>query len=303
MSGTSYTKNIHWFPGHMQKARRQIEERIKLVDIVYEILDARIPYSSQNPLIKKIVGTRNRLVILNKTDLADPRVTKLWLEAFEAQGLNAIAIDSLHSSAKEKVLAKSKEMLAEKFAKEKAKGLRPRPIRAMIIGIPNAGKSTLINTLAKRKAAQAANRPGVTKSQQWIKVAAELELLDTPGMLWPKFESRHVGFALALTGAIKDSILPIDDVALYGVKYLITNYRQIFFDRYGICDEQINEDDVVSVLTAIGENRKFLMAGGEIDYDRVCDTLIKELRDISIGRLTFETPRLIAEFEAEQDGN
>jgi len=302
MSGTSYTKNVHWFPGHMQKARRQIEEKIKLVDIVYEILDARIPYSSQNPLIKKIVGQRNRLIILNKTDLADPRVTKMWLEEFEKQGLNAIAIDSLSSGAKEKIVAKSKEMLAEKFAKEKAKGLRPRPIRAMIIGIPNAGKSTLINTLAKRKAAMAANRPGVTKAQQWIKVAAELELLDTPGMLWPKFESKHVGLSLALTGAIKDSILPTDDVAIHGVKYLMTNYRQIFFERYHIQDEQVDEDDLVSVLTAIGENRKFLLSGAVIDYDRVCETLIKELRDINIGRLTFETPKLIAEIEAEIDG-
>ena len=303
MNGISYKKNIHWFPGHMVKARRQIEEKIKLVDIVYEIIDARIPYSSQNPLIKKIVGQRNRLIILNKTDLADPRVTKLWLDEFEKQGLNAIAIDSLSNGAKEKIVAKSKEMLAEKFAKEKAKGLRPRPIRAMIIGIPNAGKSTLINTLARRKAAMAANKPGVTKAQQWIKVAAELELLDTPGMLWPKFESKHVGLSLALTGAIRDAILPTDDVALHGVKYLMTNYRKIFFERYSIRDEQIDEDDLVSVLTAIGENRKFLMAGGEIDYDRVCDILIKELRDINIGRLTFETPKLIAKIEVEQDGN
>ena len=301
MSEKSFTKNIHWFPGHMVKARRQIEERIKLVDIVYEILDARIPYSSQNPLIKKIVGQRNRLVILNKTDLADPRVTKMWLDEFEKQGLQAIAIDSLHSSAKEKILSKSKEMLAEKFEKEKAKGLRPRAIRAMIIGIPNAGKSTLINTLARRRAAQAANKPGVTKAQQWIKVAAELELLDTPGILWPKFENQHVGFSLALTGAIRDSILPIDDVAIYGVKYLLVNYKDLLMARYNMTAEQIDIEDPVSVLTAIGENRKFLVARGEIDYDRVCETLIKEIRDVKIGRLSFETPRLIAEIEAENE--
>ena len=299
MSEKSYAKNVHWFPGHMQKAHRQIEERIKLVDIVYELLDARIPYSSQNPLIKKIVGSRNRLIILNKADLADPRITKIWLNEFERQGLKAIAIDSLHSSAKEKILTKSKEMLIEKFAKEKAKGLRPRPIRAMIIGIPNGGKSTLINTLAKRKAAQAANRPGVTKAQQWIKVAAELELLDTPGMLWPKFESRHVGFSLALTGAIKDSILPIDDVSIYAVKYLLENYKGLLMERYKIQDEQVDLEDPVSILTAIGENRKFLISGGEIDYDRVCDTLIKEIRDVKLGRLSFETPQLIERIESE----
>jgi len=299
MSEKSYIKNIQWFPGHMQKARREIEARIKLVDIVYEILDARIPYSSQNPLIKKIVGQRNRLIILNKTDLADPRVTKMWLDQLEKQGLYAIAIDSLSQSAKEKILTKSKEMLTEKFAKEKAKGLRPRPIRAMIIGIPNAGKSTLINMLAKRKAAQAANRPGITKAQQWIKVAAELELLDTPGMLWPKFESQHVGFSLALTGAIKDSILPIDDVSIYAVKYLLENYKGLLMERYKIQDEQIDISEPVSILTAIGENRKFLISGGEIDYDRVCDTLIKEIRDVKLGRLSFETPQLIESIEVE----
>ena len=297
MNEKSYIKNVHWYPGHMVKARRQIEEKIKLVDIVYEIIDARIPYSSQNPMIKQIVGQRNRLILLNKTDLADPAVTKKWLEAFEEEGLTAMAIDSLSSGVKEKILAKSKEMLAEKFAKEKAKGLRPRPIRAMIIGVPNAGKSTLINTLAKRKAAMAANKPGVTRAQQWIKVASELELLDTPGILWPKFENPHVGLSLALTGAIRDSILPTEDVALHGLKYLLANYRKQLFDRYNLTDEQIDASDVITVLTAIGINRKFLAAQGEVDYDRVCETLIKEMRDTSIGRLTFETPALINALE------
>jgi len=302
MDAKSYSKNIHWYPGHMVKARRQIEEKIKLVDIVYEILDARIPYSSQNPVIKKIVGHRNRLILLNKTDLADPKVTKQWLDEFEKQGLTALAIDALSPQTKEKILAKSKEMLADKFAKEKAKGLRPRPIRAMIMGVPNSGKSTLINTLAKRKAAMAANKPGVTKAQQWIKVASELELLDTPGILWPKFENPHVGLSLALTGAIRDSILPTDDVAIHGLKYLMEHYQPLLFDRYNIYDDQLTEEDkMVSLLTAVGENRKFLISGGEVDYDRVCETLIKEIRDTKIGRLSFETPELIAEIEAKSD--
>ena len=292
------TNNINWYPGHMVRARRQIEERIKLVDIVYEILDARIPYSSQNPLIKQIVGQRKRLIILNKADLADPQITKIWLDEFEKQGLHAIAIDSLHSSTKGKILTLSKEMLTEKFAKEKAKGLRPRPIRAMIIGIPNSGKSTLINTLAKRKAAQAANRPGVTKAQQWIKVAAELELLDTPGILWPKFESRHVGASLALTGAIKDTVISIDDISIHGIKYLLENYQDLLLERYKIGEEQIDFEDPVSVLTAIGKNRNFLISGGEIDYERACDTLIREIRDVKLGRISFETPKLIESIEA-----
>ena len=301
MSEKNYTKNIHWYPGHMVKARRQIEERIKLVDVVYEIIDARIPYSSQNPLIKKMVENRNRLILLNKTDLADPKVTKMWLEFFEVQGLTAIAIDALSSSVKEKIVAKSKEMLVEKFAKEQEKGLRARPIRAMIIGIPNAGKSTLINTLARRKAAQAANKPGVTKAQQWIKVASELELLDTPGILWPKFENPHVGYALALTGAMRDAILPMDDVAIHGVKYLLENYFYLLKKRYNIEETQIDINDPVSVLTAIGENRKFLISKGEIDYDRVCETFIKEIRDSKIGRLSFETPDQIKRIEAEHE--
>ena len=287
----------------MVKARRQIEEKIKLVDIVYEIIDARIPYSSQNPVIKQIVGQRNRLILLNKTDLADPRVTKQWLEEFEKQGLTAMAIDALSSGTKEKILSKSKEMLAEKFAKEKEKGLRPRPIRAMIIGVPNAGKSTLINTLAKRKAAQAANKPGVTKAQQWIKVAAELELLDTPGILWPKFENPHVGLSLALTGAIRDAILPTDDVVIHGLKYLLVHYKEMLFNRYNIEDHQVEVEDPVSVLTAIGQNRNFLISGGEIDYDRVCETLIKEIRDVKIGRLSFETPQWIREIEEASDAD
>ena len=292
---------IGWYPGHMHKARRQIEERIKLVDIVYEILDARIPYSSQNPLIKEIVGMKKRLIILNKADLADVRVTKLWLDEFNKRGDVAIAINSLHSSVKDKILTKSKQMLVEKFEKEKTKGLRPRPIRAMIIGIPNSGKSTLINTLAKRKATLVANRPGVTKAQQWIKVASELELLDTPGMLWPKLESEHVGFSLALTGAIKDSILPIDEVAIYAIKYLLENYKALLFERYNLCAEQVDLGDPVSILTTIGINRKFLISGAEIDNDRTCETLVKEIRDVKLGRLSFETPSKIAGIEVSDE--
>jgi len=294
-------KNIQWYPGHMQKARRQIEERLKLVDIVYEILDARIPYSSQNPLIKQIVGTKQRLIILNKTDLADLAVTKMWLEAFSAQGLTAIAIDALSHSAKEQILSKSKLLLAEKFAKEKAKGLRTRPIRAMIIGIPNAGKSTLINTLAKRKATLVANRPGVTKAQQWIKVTTELELLDTPGMLWPKFENPHVGFSLAITGAIKATILPIDEVATAALKYLLNNYPKLLIKRYQLSDSQIDIAEPANILAAIGTNRQFLTTGGKVDKERVCEMLLKEIRDLKLGRLSFETPHLISEVGKHHD--
>nr|MDE5977810.1 ribosome biogenesis GTPase YlqF [Turicibacter sp.] len=208
---------VQWFPGHMAKARRQIQEKLQLVDIVYELLDARIPYSSSNPMMNEIIKHKPKLIILNKVDIADPNVTQQWLSYFNEQNQPVITVDALHQNAIKKITEASKEILKEKFEKEKAKGLRPRPIRAMILGIPNVGKSTLTNNLAKRRAAQTGDRPGVTKSQQWIKVEKELELLDTPGVLWPKFEEKRVGYNLAVTGAIKDTILHLDDIILYAL--------------------------------------------------------------------------------------
>lgn len=217
---------VQWFPGHMAKARRQIQEKLQLVDIVFELLDARIPYSSSNPMMNEIIKHKPKLIILNKVDMADPNVTQQWLNYFKEQGQPAITIDALHQNAIKQITEASKEILKEKFAKEKAKGLRPRPVRAMILGIPNVGKSTLMNNLAKRKAAQTGDRPGVTKAQQWVKVGQELELLDTPGVLWPKFEEKRVGYNLAVTGAIKDTILTLDHIILYALDYLIQHYPQ-----------------------------------------------------------------------------
>jgi len=289
MSEKSYTKNIHWFPGHMVKARRQIEQNLKLVDIAYVVLDSRIPYSSQNPLLSQILGQKPKLVILNKADLADPRMTRRWEDYFKSEGSGVLVLDSLHKNIKSAVVSASKGLLAAKFEKEKAKGMRPRAIRAMVLGIPNVGKSTFINNLVGRKATQTANRPGVTRDKQWVKVAGELELLDTPGVLWPKFEDQRVGMNLALTGAIKDSILPTDDVALYSALYLAENYSDALVSRYGLVLD-INDATGVEILTEIGKNRKLLTRGGEVDYDRVCDLIIKEVRDLKLGRLSFETP-------------
>ena len=280
-------QQIHWFPGHMQKARRQIEAHLKLVDVVFELVDARIPYSSRNPLIDKILHNKLRIVILNKSDLADPLVTTRWEQAIVATGAEVLTLDALASDAKDKLVAKAKQLLAVKMAKEAAKGLRPRPVRAMIIGIPNVGKSTLINTLAKRKAAMAANKPGVTRAQQWVKVGSSLELLDTPGLLWPKFESRWVGLNLALTGAIKDTILPMDDVAIHALSRLCANYPQALATRYGVETEGLAPLDL---LTSIGRARNLLISGGAIDETRVCELILKEIRDLKLGRLTFETP-------------
>ena len=278
---------VQWFPGHMAKARRQIQE-LQLVDIVFELLDARIPYSSSNPMMNEIIKHKPKLIILNKVDMADPNVTQQWLNYFKEQGQPAITIDALHQNAIKQITEASKEILKEKFAKEKAKGLRPRPVRAMILGIPNVGKSTLMNNLAKRKAAQTGDRPGVTKAQQWVKVGQELELLDTPGVLWPKFEEKRVGYNLAVTGAIKDTILTLDHIILYALDYLIQHYPQRLIERYHLSG---NFEDKVAVLEEIGTKRGFLQSGGIVDYDKVYEILLREIRSLKLGRLSFECPK------------
>ena len=283
---------VQWFPGHMAKARRQIQEKLKLVDIVFELLDARIPYSSSNPMINEIIKHKPKLVILNKADIADPQATKKWVDFYEGKGQHVIAIDSLHQSSIKLITEKSKEILQEKFEKERAKGLRPRPVRAMILGIPNVGKSTLINNLAKRKAAMVGNRPGVTKAQQWIKVERELELLDTPGVLWPKFEDQRVGFNLAVTGAIKDTILQLDDIALYALDYMANHYPKQLTERYRLKGEF---NDKIALLDEIGKNRGFLAPGGVVDYDKLYETVLREVRDTLLGRMSFEQPQDISE--------
>ncbi|HAX74157.1 MAG TPA: ribosome biogenesis GTPase YlqF [Firmicutes bacterium] len=287
---------VQWFPGHMAKARRQITEKLPLVDIVFELLDARIPYSSSNPMMNDIIKHKPKLVILNKADMADPEVTKQWIAYYKSQGHMAITIDALHQNAIKQITAASKEILKEKFAKEAAKGLRPRPIRAMILGIPNVGKSTLTNNLANRRAAQTGDRPGVTKAQQWIKVGKELELLDTPGVLWPKFEDKRVGYNLALTGAIKDTIIPMEDVIFYTLDYLGTHYPNTLVERYRVTQ---GFEDKVALLDEIGTNRGFLQSGGYVDYDKVYEIMIREIRSLKLGKLSFELPdHLVKEEES-----
>ncbi|MCY9423181.1 ribosome biogenesis GTPase YlqF, partial [Bacillus paralicheniformis] len=209
---------IQWFPGHMAKARREVTEKLKLIDIVYELVDARIPMSSRNPMIEEILKNKPRIMLLNKADKADSSVTKAWKQHFEKDGIPSLAINSVNGQGLNQILPASKELLKEKFDKMKAKGVKPRAIRALIVGIPNVGKSTLINRLAKKNIAKTGDRPGITTAQQWVKVGKELELLDTPGILWPKFEDELVGLRLAATGAIKDSIINLQDVAVYGLR-------------------------------------------------------------------------------------
>ncbi|MBA4536206.1 ribosome biogenesis GTPase YlqF [Bacillus aquiflavi] len=279
---------IQWFPGHMAKARREVTEKLKLIDIIFELVDARIPYSSRNPMIDEIIQHKPRIILLNKADIADREYTKQWIEYFNHQGMKALAINSQTGTGLKEIVNAAKELLNEKFARLKAKGVKPRPIRAMIVGIPNVGKSTLINRLANKNIAKTGNTPGVTKAQQWIKVGKELELLDTPGILWPKFEEEEVGLKLALTGAIKDTILNLQDVALYGLTFLEREYPERLKKRYQL---QENPTSISMLYDHIGLLRGCLMAGGEINYDKVTEHIIKDIRGGKLGTLTFEKPK------------
>ncbi|MFE7061917.1 ribosome biogenesis GTPase YlqF [Sutcliffiella sp. NPDC057660] len=280
---------IQWFPGHMAKARRQVTEKLKLIDIVYELVDARIPVSSRNPMIDEIVANKPRIILLNKADMADARITKQWLEYFNLKGetTKAIAIDSQTGKGLQQISFLSKELLKEKFDKMQSRGIRPRAIRALIVGIPNVGKSTLINRLAKKNIAQTGDRPGVTKAQQWVKVGKELELLDTPGILWPKFEDQMVGYRLATTGAIKDTIINLQDIAVFALRFLTEHYPDRLRERYAL--EKIPED-IVDLFDAIGSKRGCMMSGGHVDYDKTAELVIREIRQEKLGKLSFEAP-------------
>ncbi|MBB3867911.1 ribosome biogenesis GTPase YlqF [Parageobacillus toebii NBRC 107807] len=279
---------IQWFPGHMAKAKREVQEKLKLIDIVFELLDARIPLSSRNPMIHEILGNKPRIVLLNKADMADETVTEQWIAYFERQQLHALAIDAQTGTGIKKIVAASKEMLKDKFAKMAAKGIKnPRPMRALIVGIPNVGKSTLINRLAGRNIAKTGDKPGVTKAQQWIKVGKEMELLDTPGILWPKFEDEEVGLKLATTGAIKDTILNLQDVAVYALNFLKQHYPERLKERYSLDDIP---GEIVALFDAIGKRRGCLVSGGAVDYDKVSEIVLHDIRTEKLGRLSFETP-------------
>lgn len=279
---------IQWFPGHMAKARREVTEKLKLVDIIFELVDARIPYSSRNPMIDEIIQHKPRLVLLNKADMADKAVTKEWIAFFAEKGIKALAINSQAGEGMKDIVQASHEILKEKFDRLKAKGVKnPRAIRAMIVGIPNAGKSTLINRLAKKNLAKTGNTPGVTKSQQWIKVGKELELLDTPGILWPKFEDQEVGKKLAVTGAIKDTLLNLQDLVVYTLQFLEQHYPERLKERFKL--ESVPEN-VVEMFDHIGELRGCLGAGGIVDYDKVSELVIREVRSEKFGPITFERP-------------
>ena len=284
---------IQWFPGHMTKARRQIEDKLKLIDIAIELLDARIPLSSRNPMIDDILKGKRRLILLNKNDLADPAVTAEWVRYFADQGLRALPYDASSGNGVKEIIARAKELWADKIEAQLRKGINPRAIRALIVGIPNVGKSTLINQLAGKKIAATGDKPGVTKGQQWIKVGTEMDLLDTPGILWPKFEDQTVGLRLAATGAIKEELLHADEIAFFVIKYMVQHYGAALQERFGIDSlptELEEADEVVKVMEAIGRRRGAIVSGGRVDLDKASSIILRELRAGKLGRVSLENP-------------
>ncbi|KRL89161.1 ribosome biogenesis GTPase YlqF [Limosilactobacillus ingluviei] len=275
---------IQWFPGHMAKALRQIKEQMPLVDIIFELVDARVPYSSQNPEVHRLAGDKPRLLIMTKTDLADPKVVSQWQNFFAKRGQVVLALDSRERQVAKKVTAAAKEVLAEQLAAQAAKGMQKRAIRAMCVGVPNVGKSTLLNHLVKRNVAQTGNRPGVTTGQQWLRSSADLELLDTPGVLWPKFQSQKQGTMLALSGAIKDSLYAKDDVALFALAYLKRERPAELMARYRLSEMDLSQPDPDLLLTITQK------MGFRDDYDRASERLIFELRKGKLGPISLEIP-------------
>ncbi|MDO4432362.1 MAG: ribosome biogenesis GTPase YlqF [Aerococcaceae bacterium] len=274
---------IQWFPGHMAKARREASEKLNLVDIVLELVDARIPESSRNPMIQEIVGAKPRIIVLNKADLANPQATQQWLNYYHEQGLPAVALDAQHSKGLKGLEKECQRIMAPYFEKQRAKGVKPRAIRLMILGIPNVGKSTLINRFVGKNQAITGNKPGVTKAQRWLKMGNSFELLDTPGILWPKFDDPDVGKKLALTGAIKDQLLHMDELALYLIQYCRQFHAETFCKRYRLTKEELESQSNVDVLLQVTKH-----LGLKDDYDQASMRLINDYRQQNLGAMTLD---------------
>lgn len=273
---------IQWYPGHMAKARREAIEKLNLVDVVIELVDARIPESSRNPIVSEIKGNKKQLILLNKTDLADPIEVKRWMAHYQAEGLEVLTIEAKDGKGMTQVKAAIKRLMAPEVEKWAAKGVRPRPTRLMVLGIPNVGKSTFINRIIQKNQAETANKPGVTKGQRWLKIGQDFELLDTPGILWPKFENEEIGNKLALTGAIKDSLLHMDDIALYALELFRLDYESALRKAYGLNDQDMELPNVDLLLHITKK------LGFKDDYERASERIVFDIRGGKLGRYTLD---------------
>ena len=278
--------NFQWYPGHMTKAKRQMLEDIKLIDLVIELVDARIPLSSRNPDIDELGKNKYRLILMNKSDLADKKATDKWSDYFKKKGFFVVSLDARTKNSMKSITDIVMEACKEKIERDRKRGTKNRPVRAMVVGIPNVGKSTFINSYAGKACAKTGNKPGVTKGKQWIRLNKNIELLDTPGILWPKFEDQMVGLRLALIGSIKDEILNIDELAVELIKILKESYPGTLKERYEVNEES----EITDIIFEIAKNRKCLQKGGEVDYSKACALLIDDFRSGKLGRITLELP-------------
>jgi len=293
MEQNSTKTNINWYPGHMLKTKKQIIEDIKLIDVVVEILDARVPLASQNPDIKQITSNKKKVIVLNKCDLANETETKKWVKYFGDQGIKAIEADSNLGKGIKETLKQVQDLMQEAMEKAANKGRTNKNIRMMIVGIPNVGKSSFINRMTNKKSAEVGNRPGVTKQKQWVRISTNIELLDTPGVLWPKFENEDIALKLAYTGTIKDEVIDKIKIEYNLLKYLEKNNKKELFERFKLTDEEINsiisqEDKVLELMNIIAKKRGAIVSGGEIDYEKISSIILNDFRTGKIGRITLE---------------
>lgn len=285
--------NYQWYPGHMTKAKRMMQENIGLIDLVIELVDARIPFSSRNPDIDELGKNKARLILLNKSDLADPKANQIWMDYFKNKGFHVLEINAKTGQGLKAIQGMVKEACREKIERDRKRGIKNRPVRAIVVGIPNVGKSTFINSFAGKACTKTGNKPGVTKGKQWIRLNKELELLDTPGILWPKFESEEVGRNLAFIGSMNDEILQMTELAMDLIEYLLQHYQTQLFTRYQVEDEGQSRTPAL-MLEHICENRKCYKKGQEPDYEKAASVLVDDFRSGRIGRITLEMPGDIA---------
>ena len=299
MNNDNSTKlNINWYPGHMAKTKKQIIEDLKLIDVVIELLDARIPIASQNPDLKEIVGNKKKIIVLNKCDLADEKENKKWVTYFEKEGVKAVLTDANSGYGIQEVTRGIENIMKEDLQKEAQKGRTGRQIRVMILGIPNVGKSSFINRVSKKTSAGVGNKPGVTRQKQWIRLQNNIELLDTPGVLWPKFEDEQIALKLAYTGTIKDDILQKVDISYNLLKYLLENEQERIVERYKISKEEIEEElentdrmeneNILEIMYKIGRKRGAIVSGGHVDEEKVANIILEDFRSGKLGRITIE---------------